>query len=284
MKSISNDLLNHLGEEVVTIATCLYLVRKDGVEIFSTEHDVDLAIDGDTYESSLGFNRTDVVNTSSMSVDNLEIMGVLDTDKISEEDLRAGKYDYAEVYLFLVNYKDLSQGILRLRRGILGEVVLGDNGLFTAELRGMVQLYSQRIGEVYSPECRADIGDSRCKIDLAPLTVETTVASVINRRTITVVSGSEADEYYTHGALTFETGNNAGFSIEIKSWLLSTKQIEMYLPTPYPIQAGDEVSFYPGCDKRIATCFDKFNNVINFRGEPYVPEPGLLVRFPDVRN
>jgi hypothetical protein len=26
-----------------------------------------------------------------------------------------------------------------------------------------------------------------------------------------------------------------------------------------------------GCDKTLPTCFAKFNNVVNFRGEPLVP-------------
>src|SRR5690606_28340960 len=40
------------------------------------------------------------------------------------------------------------------------------------ELRGMTQALSQRIGELYAPECRADLGDHRCKVPIAPPVVE----------------------------------------------------------------------------------------------------------------
>jgi uncharacterized phage protein (TIGR02218 family) len=40
---------------------------------------------------------------------------------------------------------------------------------------------------------------------------------------------------------------------------------------PFEVQVGDKLSIYAGCDKRRETCFTKFNNVINFRGEPDLP-------------
>ena len=43
-------------------------------------------------------------------------------DGITEEDLRDGKYDFADVRMFLANDQDLAQGILKLRPGWLGEV------------------------------------------------------------------------------------------------------------------------------------------------------------------
>ena len=29
------------------------------------------------------------------------------------------------------------------------------------------------------------------------------------------------------------------------------------------------LTLWPGCDKRIATCHNKFNNALNFQGEPH---------------
>ena len=38
-----------------------------------------------------------------------------------------------------------------------------------------------------------------------------------------------------------------------------------------------------GCDKRLATCSERFSNVLNFRGEPYVPGQGAMMCYPDAR-
>ncbi|WP_353285542.1 phage BR0599 family protein [Wolbachia endosymbiont (group B) of Agrotis puta] len=37
------------------------------------------------------------------------------------------------------------------------------------------------------------------------------------------------------------------------------------------ISTGDKYSILAGCDKAFLTCKNKFNNTVNFRGEPYIP-------------
>src|SRR3546814_10269824 len=53
-------------------------------------------------------------------------------------------------------------GAVMLKTGLLGDAVLKDVD-FTVEVRGLSQLLQADIGEVYSPECRANLGDHRCK-------------------------------------------------------------------------------------------------------------------------
>jgi uncharacterized phage protein (TIGR02218 family) len=109
--------------------------------------------------------------------------------------------------IFLTNWADLSQGALRLRRGWFGEVVLGQAGVFRTELRGLTQALAQRIGELYSPECRADLGDNRCKVDLDAWRRHGAVTGVIDRLTFTagVDGGPHADGWFDGGVLTFTT-------------------------------------------------------------------------------
>lgn len=171
MKTISGALSAHLASEATTLATCWKVTRIDGTQFFFTDHDKDLSVSSNTYLASSAYTRTAVANNTSLSVDNLDVQGVFDDASISVTDLRAGLFDFAEVEMFLVNWDDLSQGTLILRRGRLGEVTLSTQGLFKAELRGMSQALSQDIGELYQPECRADLGDSRCKVPIAPTEV-----------------------------------------------------------------------------------------------------------------
>ncbi|MFN7177772.1 MAG: DUF2163 domain-containing protein, partial [Thermaurantiacus sp.] len=168
MKSTSTALATHLAGPVTTLATCWRITRVDGREFFFTDHDRDLVFDGDVYKASSGYSRTAIANDASLSVDNLDVEGVFDDEAITEEELRAGLFDQAEVRIFLVNWEDPSMGALRMRRGWFGEVVLTEQGVFRTELRGMTQALSQRIGELYSPECRADLGDPRCKVPIHP--------------------------------------------------------------------------------------------------------------------
>ncbi|GAA0650966.1 hypothetical protein GCM10009424_29930 [Sphingomonas ursincola] len=525
MKSTSAALAAHLAGPVTTLATCWRISRIDGKEFFFTDHDRDLPFEGNVYKASSGYSRTAIANDAGLSVDNLDVEGVFDSEAIAEEELRAGLFDQAEVRIFLVNWADPAMGALRMRRGWFGEVVLTEQGIFRTELRGMTQALQQRIGELYSPECRADLGDHRCKVPVNPPEIarstayivgdvvrvrtasgyvsetETIALSVVNpgaeagntngwtitdggftvrssdpipytgsyyfyggpsnalarmhqdlvipialhesvdaagirveakwrqrtyasnndpgavdfiflddmgavlstsagplaaptswtlRSHIAVVpantrfirlrlrsertAGSNNDGYFDDiscdllvdqetqtltsaayenrvyrcvtagttaseppsfdtnvgeqtadggavfeaeeawsrsgivtavtdravfnatldepravdgwfagGVLTWETGANAGRSIEVKGWTQGSGRIELFLPMGYGIEPGDAFRVHPGCDKRLDTCIDRFANVLNFRGEPYVPGQDAMMSYPDAR-
>lgn len=171
-KTISGPLATHLAEEVTTLTTLWRITRIDKKAFFFTDHDVDVSFEGNLYEAALGYDRTAIANQVGLSVDNLDVSGFLDSSALTDGDLRAGLFDFAEVRISVVNFVDLSQGAIKMRRGKLGEVVYSDSGLFQAELRGLTQAYSQSIVELYEAECRVDLGDSKCKIDLLPDVVE----------------------------------------------------------------------------------------------------------------
>jgi uncharacterized phage protein (TIGR02218 family) len=62
--------------------------------------------------------------------------------------------------------------------------------------------------------------------------------------------------------------------MEVKEYILKPVgggQLALALPMVNPILAGDTYSLTKGCDKTLATCYARFNNVVNFRGEPLVP-------------
>ncbi len=288
MKTISSDLNTHINLEVTTLARCWHIVRTDGVEFFFTAHDVDLLVGSDNYLSSAGFQNTAIESKSDLTVDNLEVVGIFDSETISIEDLRAGLFDYADVYIFLVNWQDTTQGPLKMRRGKLGECVMTPQGFFNVELRGLTQLLQQEIVETYSPTCRADVFDARCALNKADYECTGHVTTVTDGVHIVVsldTTGSiytANDGWFQYGVLKWDTGDNAGRAVEVKFWNHTSGAIELYVPTGYPVQVGDTFKIYPGCDKTVATCRDKFSNILNFRGEAYLPGNDKAFYYPDV--
>jgi uncharacterized phage protein (TIGR02218 family) len=209
-----------------------------------------------------------VETKDKFSVDNLDVEGILDAASITEADIMAGKYDFAEIEIFMVNVTDLTQGIITHRRGWLGEVSV-KNGQFVAEVRGLAQKLQQNIGEIFSPTCRAVFGDARCKANLASFTFAGTVNTVTSRQVFISTALTQAAGYFSGGEVQWLTGANAGRRMEIKEF--SNTQITLVLPMPNNVTVGDTFNAIAGCDKTIATCIAKFNNAVNFRGEPYVP-------------
>lgn len=277
MKSISSELAAHIADEVTTLATCWRVVRRDGAVMGFTTHDRPLVIDDVTYRASSGFSPSAIAASNALSVDNLDVAGALSSSAISEVDLRDGRFDFAAIEIFQVNWTDLSQGKLLLASGSLGEVSM-DGARFTAEIRGLAQRLQQPAGEAYSPECRADLGDARCKVNLAGFTVTGAATSVTSTRAFADSARAEADGWFDYGLLTWTTGANAGSSVEVKSF--ASGVFTLFDAMPSAIQPGDAYNANAGCDKRVATCKAKFDNVLNFRGEPFVPGPDSMLDYP----
>jgi hypothetical protein len=617
-KIFEDGMYDHLAQTVTTLATCWYIRRTDGEEFFYTNHDQDLVVDGDTYVAAAGFQQTAVANATGLSVANLEVEGILDSDELTETDLRTGKFDYAHIEVFQVNWQkayelvpattfdanaqvsflrggavspdgtkiyladnatdtiqqysmltpwdvttmsydsasldvsaqlqvsgliaislsadgtklyacdyidsiiyqynlgtpwdlstasyaskmfdvsgvsvpladicfkadgtklyfiaagdkvyqctlatpwdlstasydavsfttdgvasgdisiktdgtkfyvaddselikqytmatpwDLStasydsiflevpngtngldltsdgkaffffeplanvsrfrlmdewdissaatvpvensDGRIKIKYGKFGEVSVTPRAVFRAELRGLAQQLSQQVVELCTVDCRTDFGSPQCKVPLAPdiradstayavgsfirvataagdgsevyenryyecTTAGTTdssvpvydttignnttdgtavftarnawtrngvVTDVLDRRifTVDVDEARAVTGWFDKGVLIWETGNNAGTAMEIKTSVTDTSGVEvtLFLGMPFEIVAGDKFRFYPGCDKRSATCIEKFNNIVNLRGEPYVPGQDQVFSYPDAR-
>ena len=180
-------MANHLKQTVTTLTTMWKITRMDGKVFCFTELDEDVTYAGDVYKSTGGFNKSAMKNSATFAVDNLEVNGFLSDDTIPDTELRNGAFDYAEVEIFMVNYRDLTMGTIKLRYGYFGEVRSAPSGAFLVELRGLVQLLGQKIGEVYTPECRADLGDKRCGFKLVANTHMTQKAYALGDRVIVPV-------------------------------------------------------------------------------------------------
>lgn len=268
MQDISAGLAAHLTQEVTTLATCWSVTRKDGEAFYFTEHDCDIVVDGDTYLAASGMSASAVSSQAGLAVDNLEFEGILQAEAISEADILAGRYDHAEVTVFMVNYADTTQGKLHLKTGWLGEVTLR-GGQFVAELRGLTSRLQQVIGETYTSSCRAQLGDARCKKNLSSFTVTGMVTGVETTYAFTDSARSELSNYFSYGLITFTSGTNDGISMEIRDF--SNGRFGLFLPMPYAIEVGDTYTAVAGCDKSFDSCVGKFTNAVNFRGEPHVP-------------
>jgi uncharacterized phage protein (TIGR02218 family) len=268
MKTLTPALAAHLAGETTTLATCWKLTRRDSSVLGFTDHDRDLTVAGVTYQASTGFTPSAIASSGALNVDNLDVEGMLDAGAITEADLLAGLYDHAQIDIFEVNYQNPADGTLPLRTGWLGEVTVQD-GRFLAEVRGLTQPLAQRIGELYSPTCRASLGDARCKVAMAPRTRTGTLTGTTSRSVLRDTARTEPAGTFNFGTITFTSGANAGTKMEVKEYTPGV--IVLALPLTRPVAAGDAYTLAEGCDRSFATCVSRFNNAVNFRGEPHVP-------------
>ena len=186
MKTVGANLLSHLQGEATTLTTCWEITRLDGEVIRLTELDVSItvpsttvgsiSVGGGKYLSMSGFTRTAIDNAVGLEPDTLDINGLLNADGIDKEDVRAGLYNGADLKIFVVNYESLADGVMALKRGRLGEVIITGSGRFQTELRSLATLLRKNILEKTSPTCRALVGDLRCKVPILPDIIERSTA------------------------------------------------------------------------------------------------------------
>jgi len=206
MRTLDLGFAAHIASGATTLCTCWRVTRADGMVLGFTDHDQTLSFDGVDHVPAHGLDGGEASQKLGPQVDTSEVVGVLDSDAITEADIEAGLYDGAAVATWRVNWRDVSQRVL-LRRATIGEIVRED-GQFRAELRSGQQALNRTEGRLYSVFCDAVLGDARCTV------------------------------------------------------------------------AHDHPDFALGCDRQLATCRDRFDNVPNFRGFPHIPGNDFVLRYP----
>ncbi len=267
--------MDALATELATIALCWRLERRDGVALGFTTHDRDLVIGGLAYRAAPGMLPSAITLSDGFDLDTLDVEGALSSDAITGADLRAGRWDGATVSVFMVDWEAPEGETLALARGELGEVTIRGEA-FEAELRGPTAALERPVVEQTSPECRAMLGDKRCRIDLAGRTRLTRIVAV-GEESVEVADAAAGENVYGYGRLRWLSGANSGLEAAIlssTSAVLTLREAPAFAP-----EAGDLVEI-EGCDKRLATCVSRFANAVNFRGEPHLPGMDLLTRYP----
>lgn len=283
MRAVDPGLAAHLASGATTLATCWKITRTDGVTLGFTDHDRQLAFSGAVFEPDAGADGAAIESSADLSVDNSEIEGALVSDALSAEDLAAGLYDDAAVEIWRVNWADPAQRLL-LKRGTVGEVVR-EGARFKAEIRGASHALDRTVGRLYQRQCDAVLGDARCGVDVAApafLGAGAVAAILDDQRFLASGLAAFASGWFTHGALAWTAGANAGAKGAVKAHARGAggDALSLWAPTGRAIAVGDAFTVVAGCDKRSDTCKAKFGNLINFRGFHLMPGNDFAVSYP----
>jgi len=276
-RTISANLKTHYASQVRTLAKCWYILRTDTTELFFTDHDKALTISGDIYKSLNSGSTTAIEAKDNLAVDTFDIEAVLNSGDIEADDIKAGRYDHALVWIFEINYESLGDGAVTLAYGHVGEVELHDN-YAKCEFRSLAQKLKQNIGRTYMPTCDAQFGDSRCGVTIGSYQASGTVATVTDRHIFTAVGG--ADDDYDQGHILWTSGDNNGLEMELIRWSDDDTAV-LVIPMPFNIQVGNTFTATEGCNKTLTACRDTYDNVINFRGYPHLPGLKVMMEYPD---
>jgi uncharacterized phage protein (TIGR02218 family) len=124
---------------------------------------------------------------------------------------------------------------------------------------------------VYQSSCLHSLYSAGCGVKAATYRTAGTASSVGTDGGIATNLGA-ADGYYQMGAIKFTSGPNIGLTRTVKSY--AGGKVYPTKAFPYAIASGDAFTITPGCDKlQNGDCLNKYNNVIRFKGFPFIPVP-----------
>lgn len=267
------------------IATCWLLTRTDSVVLAFTTAPKILTIGGVTYTPIGSPAPSARRREGSLKAADVDIRGAISSAAITDADLYAGRYADCQVDELVADWRFAWAGAIISRRWWIGRVSF-DGEAWSASLEGWPRWLLPKVGDIYTRNCRANLGDAQCGVNLAGFTVSGAVVDgttdgeqrrVIRATTAASMSGF-ADGYFTNGEITFTSGANNGLRGDVKAWTQATREVELQLPMPFAIASGDTFRIVAGCDKVPTTCKSTFSNLVNFRGEPFIPGLDAVLR------
>lgn len=269
-----------LDRRLTNIALCWRLVRADGLALGFTSHDRDLRVDGLLYRAGPGMTPSSVSQYAELEPDSMEVEGVLDDRSIRAFDLDAGRWLNARIELFACDWT-APDTPLTLVRGELGQVsrsLAQRGGSYRIDLRSGAYALDLVPPMELSPTCRARLGDGRCGVDMAGRTRRVVAAGASGGDLQLQVAPADAANL-AGGRVRVLDGVLAGLDFGIVD--VSGPLVHLDEPLPAALEPGTRVRLSEGCDKRFATCRDRFANAEAFDGEPFVPGADTLVRYVD---
>lgn len=278
MLSIPAASAGLIDQQSKRLAFCWQITRQDTTILRFTSHDRILTVGGNAYTPIGGIDGTATRRETALKEQNVEVRGIITSDKITNADLRAGRYRDAQIDEQLVDWRYPFAPAIAQTRYWISKVDF-DGKMWHAQCEGPSRWLKHNVGTVFGRQCRWNLYDTDCQVSLAGFqAIGVVVLGTTDgekRRIIRAdpasLSGGFADAFFANGNAIFTTGANSGLKGEIKLYTMATRLIELQLGMPYDIAIGDTLTVQAGCDKLATTCNTKFSNIIRFGGFPFMP-------------
>ena len=116
----------------------------------------------------------------------------------------------------------------------------------------------------YQLTCNLKLYDDKCKVVKDNYKINTSGTLDSSKTTLTSTDfGLKDNGYFTGGTVEFENATRTIIAHSGNTITMVYKIVDL--------EDYDTVDVYPGCDKRLETCGDNYDNYINFMGTPFIP-------------
>jgi len=265
--------MSQTPNEVSTLAYQWVVQRPDGVGFATTSHDRVQQQGSVRLEPTADMSPGELLISDDLFGSSLSLEGGLSHTAIISEELASGRLSGSLVRLLAGDWSQAVPAVL-LAEGTLGSIdVQGDR--IAADIDLVPSAAYRTVCSQTSPECRATLGDRRCSINMRSRRRRILVDAIEDDAIVIA-----PDDYagFRMGRLRWSSGPGCGVEQLIID--VDGPRLRLLGGIDERILVGDRAIISEGCDGRRATCSERFNNILNFRGEPSLPGSEILMRFP----
>lgn len=278
MKMATRELIDLLhGSDEFLMADLFRITLSNGQILRHTNADMPVVWDGQTYEAhKLIIKRGATRVAVGLDVDSNTLEIAAEPDYRLEglqwsEAALGGALDGARVVIERIFFSDWATpvGAVVIFSGRVSDVS-GSRSAVKVDVKSDIELLNvSSPRNIYQSGCMRTLYDGGCKVNREKFTVNGRVTANSTTGTELACNLTQADGWFNQGVIKFTSGRNAGLSRTVKEH--KGGRLSFALRLPFPPQSGDVFKIYPGCDKRQETCGKKFDNIVHFRGFPYIP-------------
>ncbi|MGU3311829.1 DUF2163 domain-containing protein [Acinetobacter sp. M5A5_2a] len=285
MRQASPQLIALLNADQFVMADLYTITTIQGIEYFYTSYDYNLIVQGKEFRNDGPvISREGTSLSLGIEVDNLSI--TIETNESTKFGdvpvaqafhngiLDGARFKLERIFMDANTPTDTSAGALILFEGRIVEPELDRYVINASVVSDVDNLKLQMPRNLYTPGCLNTLFDGACGLDRANFAVNTTIAASSTPSRI-ICELSQPQGWFTQGVVEFVEGVNIGIKRTVR--LHESGALILTLPLLEMPEIGEAIRVYPGCDKRLETCTNRFNNRARFRGAPFVPVPETSV-------
>ena len=256
-----NFIKNNLNKNSVQY---LLSFTAQNFSMFLTTNDCDVVCKDICYKSGVVIKDISVGDMSNIEDIFIQILDNYNGNSICVEQLLQAKVNVKIYFTQQQNDADFT-----VFSGFVSKITEENDKLGILISSSMSRLKTQ-VGELFSPLCRACLGDSKCGVLLENFKAIGKILDIVSDDCFIgdhQFYKQTQTGYYRYGLIKFLTGKLSGIFLQVKDeedgkvFLLKNTKL---------LSVGDEYEIFAGCDKTIKSCKEKFDNIKNFRGEPFI--------------
>lgn len=285
MRAASAKLIGLLDADQFLMADLYTITTVQGDVLRYTNYDFDLIVAGNVYSSEGPIISREGISLSlGIEVDNLSILidctddnkwnGINVVQAFHNGQLDGARFKLERIFMDTNTPTDTSADTIKLFEGRIIEPELDRNSIQASVASDMDELNVQMPRNLYQPSCTNTLFDSACGLSRQNFMVPTLIESGSTAARL-LCQVNHPQGWFTQGVVEFLEGGNIGLKRTIR--MHESGILLLTLPLLEVPQTGQRINVYPGCDKRLETCQNRFSNFSRFRGAPFIPVPETAV-------